>query len=231
MDWSHYLIPYAYQPIYELSTGKVYGYEALMRPAGMTPDEFILSKLTPDGRVDTHTIELITMYSALWHFAGLDGLLFVNSFPNECLSDEEFMDLYDIFGPELLGRLVVEILEYPSYDPDKWRKKKTQFHAVGCRFAVDDYGTGINNISMVRQLKPDIVKLDRSFLARARQNDLGLYYLNERMRALSDEGALILMEGVETKTDARLAKESMASLGQGFYYSVPMPCDRLASAM
>ena len=216
------LIPYAYQPIYKLSDGTVLGYEALMRPENETPETYMNGVLRPNGTIDTHKLECTTVFSSMYHFGDLKGLLFVNTFPNECLYDDEFSELKALFGKNMFERLVVEMLEYPEFNSNAWIRKSRQIEEVGCLLAIDDYGTGINDLEMVKRLDPDIVKFDQSFVAAAR-NDRAL---EEQFHRYGDEitarGMEVVVEGVETEADDNLVKMSSAAYGQGYYYSKPL---------
>ena len=216
------LIPYAYQPIFSLRDRSIYGYEALMRPKGSNPEKFIFSCLTESGAVDTHKIELITLYSALMNFTKPNGLLFVNSFPNECLSDAEFAEFKGTFGKELLSRLVVELLEYPKFDSDAWKRKLAQVREVGSLIAIDDYGTGLNDKEMIRRCGPDIVKLDACMIRFAMASDDAPAYLNKKILEFDTPSISVVVEGLETKGDVVAAIRSRASFGQGYYLAEPM---------
>ena len=68
-----------------------------------------------------------------------------------------------------MSRLVVELLEYPYLDMESCEVKRDQIRRAGSLFAVDDFGTGIADIDLVRALKPDFVKLDRSYIEKSRE--------------------------------------------------------------
>ena len=97
------LLPYAYQPIMELGSNRVYCHEALMRPKSSDPNTYIRRHRLPNGKIDTHTIEYNTLFSAL-HFArGLEGKIFVNSFPNEVLTEQELDGLVGLYGEQIFS--------------------------------------------------------------------------------------------------------------------------------
>ena len=80
-------INFAFQPIFEIETGNIYGYEALMRPAPYTPMEVIAEYAHQDR---LNEIEEFTTYYAAKQFLEnkLTGKLFLNSFPSAFVSDE-----------------------------------------------------------------------------------------------------------------------------------------------
>lgn len=217
------LMPYAFQPICYLDDEKVYGYEALMRPVGTTPDKFLKAIDVEHNAEASHKVELITVFSALALFGDREGKLFINSFPNECLTDDEFNGMMSIFGKEKMKNLVVEILEYPYIDMEKWDKKRNQIEKAGCLVAVDDFGTGVADLKAVELLKPDIVKLDRSCIRESRRYvDERSEWLNSFLYEVFHMGVASLIEGIESKDDLEAAVESIATFGQGFYFSKPV---------
>ena len=214
------LMPYAYQPIIDLSTGNVFGYEALMRPDGMSVVDFMGKIQTEDGKTDTHLLEIITFFSAVGAFKK-NGYLFINSFPNDFLSEKEQDLLEKVYGKEKLSNIVIELLEYPSFDSLSWQRTKSFAEKYGCMIAMDDFGTGLSTYDMVHLVDPDIVKIDRDMILKARQSRDGLVELAETIQTLSDEGFIVITEGIETKSDYLKAREFGAQMAQGFYLGMP----------
>lgn len=214
-------MPYAFQPIIDLNTNKVCGHEALMRPKGSTPDNYIRRHRLPNGKIDTHTIEYATLFSALHYARGLNGRIFVNSFPNEALTERELDELVGLYGREIFSRLVVEMLEYPYFSMDAWKRKEKHLRGLGCLVAIDDYGAGINNDEMVEIIKPDIVKLDSFYIRLLRANGTADGEAEEIMDRFFEINAELLVEGIENYEDFRHACDRGASYGQGYYFSRP----------
>lgn len=220
---SKLLMPYAFQPICRLSDGSIFGYEALMRPGGMGPEAFLKAADIAHSKEASHTIELTTIFSALTLFDEWEGhKLFINSFPNECLSDSEFTGILSIFGKEKMSHLVVELLEYPYLDMESCMKKREQIHEAGCLFAIDDFGTGIADIDLVHRLSPDIVKLDRRYIEQSRLvgSDRAVW-LDSFLSDIVKWGADVVIEGIETEEDLSASSASLASFGQGYYFARP----------
>lgn len=96
--------------------------------------------------------------------------------------------------------------------------------ACGYRLALDDFGVGFSNIVRLQQLRPDVIKIDRSLLVRASSGEPGavdvLGWATSIGRTL---GALTLVEGVETDSEAELVRSVGAELAQGYWFGRPSP--------
>lgn len=236
------LVRFALQPILDVRTCTVYGYELLMRP--LTPDlsspRDVLRLAHAQSKLPQ--IERITFFKGMETFAECDraGLLadnarvFLNSIASQTLSpaDEETLNaLYADFTP----RLVLEITESEPDDQQALTNHKTALaRKNGGLVALDDYGTGFNNERLLIELSPDIVKVDISIIQGIdhdpdRQNLLGhlIAYAHAR-------GILVLAEGVETQSEMQYVVTHGVDLLQGYFIArpsfdvQPVPAETLA---
>ena len=91
----------------------------------------------------------------------------------------------------------------------------------GFLIALDDFGAGHSNVERIWQLNPDIVKLDRSLLAPGAIRPQGSSILPGLVALLHEAGKLVLIEGVETESEAHMALACDADLVQGFFFGRP----------
>ena len=98
---------------------------------------------------------------------------------------------------------------------------------LGATIAIDDFGTGFSNLSMLQRLMPTIVKIDRSLLVSAEGNEQATAILEAAIHVGHALGAEVVMEGIETQSQADLALALHADLGQGFVFAKPMPIAEL----
>ena len=102
-----------------------------------------------------------------------------------------------------------------------------QIHDVGVSLAVDDFGTGYSSLSYLRRYPFDRLKIDRAFVqamgdgSTSRERDI------EIVRAIIDLATRldvdVVAEGIETETEWHLLQTLGCGLGQGFYFSRPVP--------
>ena len=217
------IINFAFQPIFEIVTGNIYGYEALMRPAPYTPME-VIAEYAHQKRLNE--IEEFTTYYAAKQFLEnkLPGKLFLNSFPSAFVSDEMMVKVHELAKQSFKGRLVIEMLEYTEFDSHAHYKKTSQFEKskTGQLLAIDDYGTGKNiDEECINFYNPDIVKIDRALISNIHTNVTNQKALIDICNYLEKKGIIILAEGVETQEEYDYLKKYPIKLMQGYFLGKP----------
>ena len=89
--------------------------------------------------------------------------------------------------------------------------------------AVDDFGTGYSNLQNIGNLRPNIVKIDRSFTVKALQNEYEFELLVHIIRMVHSIGLNLVVEGVETKDELIKITALNPDFIQGYFYSKPCP--------
>ena len=93
----------------------------------------------------------------------------------------------------------------------------------GCTFAVDDYGTGYSNTDYLIELPFDLVKLDKSVVWAATDNEKAMKVLEHTAAMIKSLGLKIVAEGVETFEQAIMLRSVGCDFLQGYYFSKPIP--------
>jgi EAL domain-containing protein (putative c-di-GMP-specific phosphodiesterase class I) len=138
---------------------------------------------------------------------------------------------------------VVNIVESANDRPDRYTLEVTETRLIddlaqvlealirlrlrGFKIAIDDYGTGAATMQMLTQLPSTELKIDRSFVAAGPHNEQGRVLLQSAIELGLQLGQIVVVEGVETETEARLARELGSHLGQGYLYGRPMKLEEL----
>ena len=212
-------INYVFQPIFEADGKTIFAREALMRPTQMTVTELI-EDYTKLGLL--HVLEVATFFGAMqeYQLRGYDCKLSINSFPSEAFTPEEAKVFNDFYG-DCLGIGIVEILEYPYIDQKAVDAKNRACSCQDLMIAIDDYGTGINDMSVVNMYETKIVKLDRHLIS-------GIDHLPEKQEnvkktviVLHSRDILVLAEGVEEKDEFEYLVSLGVDLFQGYYLGKP----------
>lgn len=214
-------IDYVFQPIF-LNDGKtVYAREALMRPHGTTVTELI-DEYTELGQL--HILEIATFFGAMqaYELRGYTEKVSINSFPSECFTEAEGKVFNDYFGnSDIMDRMIIEILEYPEISVEKSVLKSQHAKQYRNILAIDDYGTGISDMSAVNLMEPQIVKLDRSLISDIDKDVYKQANVTEIIDLLHSQKRKIVAEGIERKEEF----DYLVSLGidyfQGYYLARP----------
>ena len=213
-------INYVFQPIF-LPDGKtVYAWEALMRPTDMTVTDLIADYTKKDK---LHVLEVATFFGAMqaYFLRGYDERVAINSFPSDCMKQEEADVFLDYFGEKIRGRMIIENLEYPYFSPEHWKEKCRSVKFMDNLLAADDFGTGLNNLELIEFMSPDIVKLDREVIS-------GIDHIiekQENVKKLVEHfhsiNILVVAEGVEEKEEFEYLLGLGVDLFQGYYLARP----------
>jgi EAL domain-containing protein (putative c-di-GMP-specific phosphodiesterase class I) len=209
-----------YQPIVDMGTTDVVGYEALSRFGGEgSPAEWFASAAEVGLGVD---LELAAVRRAL---ADLDRLpaatyLSVNVSP-ETLVDSR---LATLLGAAPGDRIVLELTEHSAVtDYAPYCALMAEFRTLGVRLAVDDAGAGYSSLRHIVDLAPDVIKVDRSLVQGIDVDPARRSLFVALVTFAGDLGAVLVAEGVENADEARQLSTWGVRLAQGWHYGRPEP--------
>ena len=119
--------------------------------------------------------------------------------------------------------LIVELTESGYLDNTEavrsvWRKLRNQ----GVLIAIDDFGTGYSNLITIGKLKPQIVKIDRSFATKALENEYEFNLLVHIIQMVHSLDLELVIEGIETAEELDRVQSLKPDYIQGYYYSKPI---------
>ncbi len=222
------LLTYHFQPIVSAATGRIYGYEALMRPTSgedhLTPHK-ILKYADLLGRLGD--VEKFTFYNILCLIDKRSEELehrpvFINSIPGARLLPDDYLDIES----SLLDHsedVVIEITEQTEADETTIKAIKKRYEQLGIKLALDDYGAGYSNVINLLQYVPEYVKIDHSLINEINKHPKKQRFVREIIDFCHDNDILALAEGVETWTELRYVVRMGVDLIQGFYTAMPSP--------
>jgi diguanylate cyclase (GGDEF)-like protein/PAS domain S-box-containing protein len=210
----------AFQPIVDLRTGDVAGYEALsrFRDAQSRPPDAWFAQAHRCGL--GYDLEARALAAALAVPGRPSGTyLTVNVSPSALTSDAVARVL-----PERLDDLVIEITENEVLTEDPAiAAALAAIRRRGARLAVDDTGSGYAGLTSVMRLAPDVIKLDRTLVAGVAGDPVKAALIESFVRYAREIDADVCAEGIEDLEDlARLADLDVA-YGQGFGLGRPAP--------
>ncbi len=229
------------QPVVDLKTGEIHGFESLMRlrhpQKGILPPADIIAAAEENGSICAiGDVILEKSIAALKRINDLPGLGEARVGVN--FSPLQFNAHLPVRIAELLlkeglspSRLVVEVTEavFMQNNPEIEKMLKA-FSEQGMSVALDDFGTGYSSLSYLHNFPVKLLKIDKSFISsltdsnvekrdRAHMLVQGIVTLGQQL------GCLIVGEGIEDATQANILRSMGADNGQGYYFAKPMPLE------
>jgi EAL domain-containing protein (putative c-di-GMP-specific phosphodiesterase class I) len=223
-----------YQPQIDLNNGEVVGIEALVRwvseeTGTMMPGEFIpLAEETGlISEIGQWVLRESCRQNRIWQDMGLAARRIAVNLSARQLMDKGFVEM------------VANILAETGLDPRYLELEITESQVMrqgegsvallneiadmGIHIAVDDFGTGYSSLSYLKRLPIRTLKVDQSFIRdiTVDPNDTAIVVAIINM-AKSLE-LQVVAEGIETAGQLALLRQQGCSVGQGFYFSVPLP--------
>jgi PAS domain S-box-containing protein len=212
----------AFQPIRCLGTGAVIGAEALTRfigPPVRSPETWFADAASIGCGPD---LEFLAMETALLAAARLPAHLdiAVNLSPCACL-DPRLGEILQRSGVPA-ARIVVEVTERSAVtDYEPLAAALARLRHSGLRVAVDDAGAGFASMRHILQLKPELIKLDRTIIAGI-DTDPSHRALGMAMVSFAAGiGATLVAEGIETQTELVTVTGLGMKVGQGYLLGRP----------
>ncbi len=221
-----------YQPVINLSTGKLLGCEVLVRwikrnGKVIPPSEFI-DYAEASGFAIPMTIHLMQLVrDELSELAAEmpDMKISINLFEGHFRDNSIVEDVQAIFGgsPIKFRQLVFEITERrPFSNTVQALSVIAGLHAIGARLALDDVGTGHSNLAYMQTLGVDVIKIDHVFVDMVKQESQQVPVLNGLIAMAHDLDAEIVAEGVETEIQALYLRDHGVTQAQGFLFAPPL---------
>ncbi|MBL0087919.1 MAG: EAL domain-containing protein [Ideonella sp.] len=234
----------AYQPLVNLRTGALIGFEALSRwahpvlgqvsPAAFIPiaeESGLIIQLT-DGVMHQACAQLRAWQRA---FPGLDDLhVHVNASARD-VADPEFVSRIRqaLLSSELAPRnLVIELTENILMAQLSAAMGALQaLRELGVGLSVDDFGAGYSSLSHLSALPIDSLKIDMSFIKHLHAGSKEAAVVRAIVLLGTSLGKAVIAEGVETLAQMELLRELGCDAGQGYYLSRPLPPESIAQLL
>jgi EAL domain-containing protein (putative c-di-GMP-specific phosphodiesterase class I) len=213
-----------YQPIVDISRGRIVGYEALTRFDDKVPPDIHFAAAQAVGMAEQ--LEGATLRAALDGAASLqpDAWLSLNVSPSVLGSDEPMAAL----ARTTERQLVVEVTERESIADYGALRRDVQRLGPHVRLAIDDAGAGFASLRHILELQAAFVKLDRSLITGI-DDDRAKQALVAGMRHFArNAGFWLIAEGIETSGELAALRELDITFAQGYLLGRPQPAHRVA---
>jgi c-di-GMP phosphodiesterase Gmr len=224
-----------YQPLIDLETGELSGFEALARwnhpdRGWISPMDFIpvaeeSGLIVPLGR---WALDRAAQTIASWDDKAGRELAFrisVNLSAVQIQRDDVAAAVEDALrNAKISGkRLTLELTESAFVDdPDGARKVLDALKALDTNLAMDDFGTGYSNLAYLQKLPIDVLKIDRSFVTDMDANRDNQAIVSTILQLANALGMKTTAEGVETAEISSTLKKLGCTNAQGYYFARPL---------
>jgi diguanylate cyclase (GGDEF)-like protein len=232
-----------YQPIVELGSGRIVGFEALIRwrhpVKGMVPpNQFIRLAEETDLilPIGSWVLAEAGRQTSLWgqEFGDQQPLMVGVNVSARQFTAEGFMDTVE----EVLsnsqfrsGALKLELTETALIDnPERVEEVLHAVRALDLHTALDDFGTGYCSLSYLHRYPFDTLKIDQTFVRQIDREAKNREIVQSTIDLAHKLGMTVIAEGIETQEEAEVLSEMRCEFGQGMFFHSPLPVSE-ASAL
>ena len=213
-----------FQPIVDLATRVIVGYEGLTRFSdGTRPDEVFAEAARCDLAIE---LEAATLEAILDGSASLpsSAWLNLNVSPELVLADEPLATILRRWG----GQIVLELTEHTEVTDYPALRAALDELGPNVKLAVDDAGAGFATLRHILELRPDYVKLDRGIVRQIHRDPARQALVASMVHFAGEIGAILVAEGVETDPEVNEVQRLGVALAQGYRLGRPAPASRTA---
>ena len=220
-----------FQPQFDLHTGCLSGAEALVRwsgPDGLQSPASFMNELE-------RARSMIPLLQFVMNNTSREMSRWVRRAPdlqvaiNSSATDLENTDLVDIMN-DVLGmwnldpaHLKLEITETSLMrNPQKGIETLEQLRALGIRTSIDDFGTGYSNLTWLKNLPVDELKIDKSFVQSVLDDSRDRKIVKSIIDLAHAMGLKVVAEGIESEGITHVLREAGCDIGQGYFFGQPV---------
>ena len=226
-----------FQPIVDLSSGKMTHCECLIRmldnDGNFIPPASFLDIANEAGlmpRLDYLVIEKAMRQQVVWQRAGVNTRLSINiTAPTLDQPDfaQRIAEIVNRTGADPRA-LIFELVETDALqDIDNARRLLKQLQALGASIALDDFGIGFTSFEYVRELPVDYIKIDKAFVQFVHERENDRVLVRSIVEMSHGLGKRVIAEGVDSRQALEVLRALDVDYIQGYYISRPVPINAL----
>lgn len=228
-----------YQPMFSLKTGRITGFEALLRWQHPRQGLLLPSRFIPWaeetgllGRLDELILQTAASQNKVWQASGHPDLVVSVNVSAQQVRNATLLDRI----PKILQETGLESRHLEIEIPG-WMVLKEKavilpllkgLHHLGVRIALDHYGLGFATLKEMRDFPVNNIKIDRDLIASITQNAMEASLANMIITAAHSLGIGVAATGVETAEELEFLKKNDCDIAQGLFLSPPSAPDKLA---
>ncbi|WP_339677010.1 EAL domain-containing protein [uncultured Gimesia sp.] len=215
----------AFQPIVNVQTNQIFGYEALVRGTENQSAFSVISKVNNDNRYlfdQLCRVKAIALASKL----KLESILSINFLPKAIYKPErcirttlEAAKTYD-FPTE---QIMFEFTEVEKIENTDFIKEIVEYYkSMGFKTAIDDFGSGYSGLGLLADFQTNIIKFDMELIRKIDRDTSRQLIIKNCLNLFNDLNITPLAEGIETKEEMAWLRDSGVALMQGYLFAKPV---------
>lgn len=223
-----------YQPQYDLKTERLIGVEALIRwnhpeKGFVSPMEFITfaERTGYIVQIDEWVLKTAIQQKRDWEKKGYPRIKMAINLSGYVVTKKDIVDkLCEILKAMDLqpGEVEIEVTETAVMMELETAKESLQkFKDLGILIALDDFGTGYSSLTYLNTLPFDVLKIDRDFIKDVKSENDNFYLYRAVVDLAHNMKLDVVAEGVETQEQKLFLTKNKCDVGQGYYFSRPIP--------
>lgn len=214
----------AFQPIVDISSQSIYGYEALVRGVNNEGAATILSQLNDGNRYrfdQAIRVKAIDLAIKL----GLEGILSINFLPNAVYKPETCIRATLEASAEMnfpTDRIMFEVTEGEEVqDKGHLRNIFLEYKKHKFKTAIDDFGAGYAGLNLLADWQPDIIKLDMALTRNINKDSVRRALVFGIIAICRQLDILVIAEGIESREECLTLADEGVTLFQGYFFARP----------
>ena len=231
-----------YQPQYDLKTGNMTAMEALIRwnhpqKGVISPMEFIpvAEKTGQITLISEWVLSNAIRQRREWEEKGYQSVKIAVNLSGQCITESDTIDkICRKLGEAGIqpGEIEIEVTETSvMIDMGKAKENLQKLRNFGITIAMDDFGTGYSSLTYLHELPLDILKIDREFIKNVKNKETDASIYKTVVEMAHSMKLSVVAEGIETKEQNEFLLKSNCDIGQGFYFSRPLPAIEIEKIM
>lgn len=215
-----------YQPIYDIQSGVIFGYEGLFRTKYYSNPEDVFSVAKKNEKL--YELDSRSVHKALLTYINADislrfKNLFLNVFPTTVTNPQFITLINQIINENHISsqQLIMEINENQIIDLEYFKMAINSLKNMGVLIAIDDFGKGYSSFMSVIELNPDFIKLDKYFLEGLIRSEKKKYIIQTLLNYSRKFNTKLIVEGIEDEHILLYLQNIGIKYAQGFLLGKP----------
>ena len=229
-----------YQPIIDVNTGKVVGFETLMRwqhnGEAISPSRFIAIAENTGLITEMTMASLTRAVQDMQHWCEIDNDFYVSinlsakDFHHHDLAEQiiALCNMYEV-PCHMVALEITESVLMADFDSAKAAMDKLK--SAGCRIYLDDFGTGYSSLAYLKRFPVDVIKIDGGFVRNIGDEADDEAIIRSTLALAKSLGKVCIAEGVESKEQLLFLQAEGCEYVQGYYFYSPLDASQVKSLL